>query len=509
VERVNAGEIKIPKFQRGFVWKRPAVLALLESLLQGYPIGSLLFWRTEQKLKQERDIQGFSLPPTADKYPTNYVLDGQQRLTTIYGVLSFTGSQELPHILSVAYDLRKKELRHRQPLDGQWCLPLNVMFDFAKFNQFQQSLTSLPDNDELNAEALRVNETFREYQVPVVTLTERTLDEVCPIFERINSTGTKLTVYDLMVAATFSEDFDLNEEVKALTASLERKNFHIDGDSVLRTVASIRGKSVMRKAILALRDVPHSDLRTDIVTTRKALEKAIDFLRAEVLTVLSKVFQLSAGGPPTPGQRTGLRTWFWLSSFHERYRGASDSILGGDIDRCAPFLAEGTPLMPLRKVEESDLKGKDFRKGTAVTHAYVALLATSQPLGLVDGAPIDIDGSLSWENQREFHHIFPKGYLATCSDGDRKRQNDIANIMLLPSGPNKQIGSEKPSVYMTRLKEQHGISFDAILAANLTPPLDDSGLLIDDFEYFLTVRLETIVRKINELAGTESSAVGT
>src|SRR3990172_9147046 len=91
VERVNGGEIKIPKFQRGFVWRRPAVLALLESILQGYPIGSLLFWRTEQKLKSERDIQDFPLPPTPDKYPTNYVLDGQQRLTTIYGVLSYNG----------------------------------------------------------------------------------------------------------------------------------------------------------------------------------------------------------------------------------------------------------------------------------------------------------------------------------------------------------------------------------------------------------------------------------
>ena len=94
VERVNAGEIKIPKFQRGFVWQRSQVLSLLESILQGYPIGSLLFWRTESRLKSERDIQGFALPPTPDKYPTNYVLDGQQRLTSIYGVLGYRGATD-------------------------------------------------------------------------------------------------------------------------------------------------------------------------------------------------------------------------------------------------------------------------------------------------------------------------------------------------------------------------------------------------------------------------------
>lgn len=513
VERVNAGEIKIPKFQRGFVWQRAAVLELLESVLQGYPIGSLLFWRTEQKLKSERDIHGFSLPPTPDKYPTNYVLDGQQRLTAIYGVLSYQGSPEEPHILSVVYDLRKNELRHRAPVDGPWCLPLNLMFDFARFNQFQQSLTSLPDAAALNDEALRVNETFREYQVPVVTLTERTLDEVCPIFERINSTGTKLTVYDLMVAATFSEDFDLNDEVRGLATRLASKSFEIDGTSILRTVCTVRGTSVKKKAILALRDIPRAELREGLVATRRAMEKTIDFLRSEVgvvssdflpydaqITVLSKVFSLRKE-PLTPEQRAALRTWFWLSSFHERYRGASDTLLDNDAERCQPFVSGTGPFAHLKRIDEEDLKGKDFRKGTAITHAYVALLATCGPRGLVDGAPIDVAGSLAWENQREFHHIFPSAYLATCSDAARRRQSDIANIMLLPSAPNKQISAERPSVYMARLREQHGkAAFDAILASNLIPPLEDSGLLEDEFEYFLDLRLDVIVNKIRELA---------
>ena len=109
------------------------------------------------------------------------------------------------------------------------------------------------------------------------------------------------------------------------------------------------------------------------------------------LTILSKVFSLREE-PLTPVQRANLRAWFWLSSFHERYRGASDSVLDGDIERCLPFLTGAGPLMPLRKVEAQDLRGKDFRKGTAITHAYVALLATCRPLGLIDGAPIDVDG---------------------------------------------------------------------------------------------------------------------
>ncbi len=514
VGRVNNGEIKIPKFQRGFVWKRDDVLKLLESVFQGYPIGSLLFWRTEQKLKDEKDIEGFTLPSTLEKYPTNYVLDGQQRLTTIYGVLSYNGPIDQPHILNVVYDLRKKEIRHRQPSDNQWCLPLSLMppEEFVRYNQFQQSLASLPDANNLNIEALRVTNTFREYEIPVVTLTEKTLEEVCPIFERINSTGTKLTVYDLMVAATFSEDFDLNDEVQELRRSLQERSFRISGDSILRTLSVVSGQSVKRKAILALRDIPSHKLRDYLKITRRALEKAIDFLRMEVnvissdflpyeaqLTILSKLFSISKDYL-TPDQRSSLRSWFWLSSFHERYRGASDNIIDRDVERCDHFL-KGGPFIPIRKVEHDDLKEKTFRRRTAITHAYVALLATSRPIGIVDAAKVDIEGSLSWENQREFHHIFPKGYLATGSDILRELQNDISNIMLLPSGANKQISLEKPSSYMTKLRDRHGADqFDEILATNLIPPLEDSGLLIDDFEYFLSVRLEMIVNKINELS---------
>jgi hypothetical protein len=299
--------------------------------------------------------------------------------------------------------------------------------------------------------------------------------------------------------------------VQALAKSLEPRSFRIDGDCILRTLSAVCGKSVKKKGILALRDLPRPELRENLTATRKALERAIDFLRAEVgvvssdflpyeaqLTVLGKIFSLRKD-PLTPEQRAAPRGWFWLSSFQERYRGASDSDLDGDIERCQPFLGGSGALLPLRKVDENDLKGKEFRKGTAITHAYIALLATCHPQGLWDGAPIDVEGLLAWENQREFHHIFPKGYLATSSEELRNRHSDIANIMLLPSGSNKQISSERPSVYMARLKEQHGpAALDGILASNLIPPLEDSGLLLDDFEYFLAVRLELIVKRINE-----------
>lgn len=81
---IKKGEIKIPQFQRKFVWKEKQALALLDSIANNYPIGSLLLWKTKEKLAIERNIGDFKLPETDDLTPTDYVLDGQQRITVIY-----------------------------------------------------------------------------------------------------------------------------------------------------------------------------------------------------------------------------------------------------------------------------------------------------------------------------------------------------------------------------------------------------------------------------------------
>src|SRR5687767_7083206 len=86
-EAVRRGEIKVPQFQRPFVWKAPQAFSLLDSISNNYPIGSLLLWKTSSKLATDRNIGDFQLPVTDDLTPTDYVLDGQQRLTVIYSCL--------------------------------------------------------------------------------------------------------------------------------------------------------------------------------------------------------------------------------------------------------------------------------------------------------------------------------------------------------------------------------------------------------------------------------------
>ena len=109
VERIDDGDIKIPKFQRGFIWTEDQILYILESIYHGYPIGSLLFWLTKTPMREERNLGDFELPSTPEQYPRNYVLDGQQRLTSIYGVLKWK-KPETADKLNVYFDLEQGKI---------------------------------------------------------------------------------------------------------------------------------------------------------------------------------------------------------------------------------------------------------------------------------------------------------------------------------------------------------------------------------------------------------------
>lgn len=112
LQKITAGEIRIPAFQREFVWAPNRVQFLMDSIYKGYPIGSLLFWKTKEKLSFDRKLGPYKLPDPQAEYPINYVLDGQQRLTSIFGVFQ---TDLVPDVnssnnwLDVYFDLTSKE----------------------------------------------------------------------------------------------------------------------------------------------------------------------------------------------------------------------------------------------------------------------------------------------------------------------------------------------------------------------------------------------------------------
>jgi Protein of unknown function DUF262 len=220
---VTKGNVKIPVFQREYVWEDEQIMSLLDSIYQGYPVGSLLFWSTKESLKYERDVGGFKLPETPEDYPVQYVLDGQQRLTTLYGVFNSdtpTANAVLAGRFDVCFVPNTGEFVHASAADPATSIKLRNILDTTKL---------LPELQRFDADEHKIiatlTERFKDYEFPVVTIKDRSNQEVCRIFQRINSSGTTLSTLELLAAWTWSDQFDLRSEIQTLLDRLSDKGY--------------------------------------------------------------------------------------------------------------------------------------------------------------------------------------------------------------------------------------------------------------------------------------------
>lgn len=500
VAGIKKGEIKVPQFQRKFVWKEDQALRLLDSIGSNYPVGSLLLWRTTSKLATERNIGDFQLPETDDLSPTDYVLDGQQRLTVIYSCL---GADESEPGFQAAYDLQDESFVHRPVEHLPHIFPLRVIYDTTKLLNFRSGLISHPQGEELQTRLDQLIRVLTGYRIPVVTLKNLSVEEVCPIFERINSSGTRLSTYDLMVAATWSDSFDLNVETSAISSSLGSKGFgDIDGDTILKCLSAIHHKGIKKEQVLSLRSLSRSDMDALVERAKQALLKTVDLLTTEFRVhswdflpyeayaiVLAYVFakrdRLSAE------DITRVRRWFWTSSFAERYRGASEHFISRDLEAIDSYIV-GTEDAAVFGAPPSaaELVRLSFRANNSRSRAFVLLLAAHKPRNLTNGASIDPAEALSIFNKKQFHHIYPKAHLGRS--GEDSQQNSLMNICMLAASENNWISDQDPTEYLPKLVAILGREASPVLQSNCLPDHAAVDYRTLRFEEFLARRAELI-----------------
>ncbi len=504
---VRKGERKIPKFQRRFVWSDEQALNLLDSIASNYPVGSLLLWRTHSKLAAERNLGDFLLPKTDDMSPTDYVLDGQQRLTVIYSCL---GAFETEPGFQSVYDLVNERFIQRSEYQSQH-FPLRILFDTTKLLNFRSSLVSHPQAGELQMRLDQVLEVLTNYRVPVVTLKDLTVEEVCPIFERINSSGTRLSTYDLMVAATWSNEFDLNDEAGRIADSLKPKGFgDIDGDTVLKCMAAVLHCGIKREQVLSLRKLSRTDMDALVDRVQEALLKAVDLLSTEfrvyswdflpyeaVAVVLTYVFARQKALDPEQVRR--VRRWFWRSAFSGRYRGASDTFISRDLEAIDRYVITGDEPDPSfgEPPTADQLPKAVFRSNNSRSRAFVLLLALQSPRNLTNGSAIDVSEALSIFNKKEFHHVYPKAFLERI--GTVEEVNTLSNICMLSASENRSVSDESAQEYLPRLRELHRFEASAIFASNLLPDPASYDYAHLPYEDFLALRSHMIHERMKHL----------
>jgi hypothetical protein len=482
LNRIEEGDIKIPAFQRAFIWDIQQILELLDSIYHDYPIGSILLWSSNVTLKSTRNLCGFAIPDRPPQYPVNYVLDGQQRLSVIYAVfckdrtLSDEDSQFnlSADMFDIYFDLDDKQFLHRWDIKEQHInLPMNSLFDMSKF---LNDIQNFDESHKLLARQLMSQ--FINYEIPIITITKRRKDEVGIIFERINNTGTSLTTLDLMIAWTWTEQFDLREELDSLLELLNKKGF---GDTpekiILQCLSGIVQKSTKTRDIINLSP---PDVRNNISLLLESLEKSIDFLSTEFNMksrdflphshqIVPLSFFFSNVNTPNSDQIKILRQWFWTTSFSKRYSGSTDMKMNDDISFFQNVIAQNYSEIERYSysVDPNEIIAQTFSKSNPFTRAFILLLAQKQPLNLLNGTRIDLGEALSQYNSKEYHHIFPRNFLKSLGVTAGKI-NSLCNICLLPSYANKVIGNKPPSDYFPNLipKSQYA----SILKSNLLPP---------------------------------------
>jgi hypothetical protein len=512
INRINSGDIRIPAFQRAYVWKQNQILDLLDSIVKNYPIGSVLLWGTTDRLNHTRNIAGYKIPDNTVEYPVNYVLDGQQRISSIYATFSDKTEQDPEtasynpnlNIFEIYYNFTKKEfLPKNEIIEG--ASDTMYLRNFLNGSKLIESLQKL--DSTFHSDAQDLYSKFINYELPVVTIKHREKSEVGIIFERINNTGTKLTTLDLMTAWTWTDDFHLLESMNELQEELEEKNFgDLTQNILLQTISGIIQNNTTTKAVTELTG---EQVRDSWATFCESLRKSIDFMSTELncshidflpfqqqMVSISKFYSIS--GRPTAKQLTELKKWFWKTSFSNRYStGQTTDKMNSDIERMIELRSNNfTEISKVKyTVSKNELIETKFSKANSLTRAFLLLMAQNNPIDLVQNVKIDITKSLSEYNRKQYHHIFPNAFLKRQGFPQNKIFS-LTNFCFLPADSNKKISSKSPSKYFFDLIPT--ANFNSILSSNLIP-LTKELYEKDNYNDFLERRAELIITDVDKI----------
>ncbi|WNC95229.1 DUF262 domain-containing protein (plasmid) [Paraburkholderia sp. FT54] len=514
LDAVVSGEIRIPAFQRGFVWEMDRVAYLLDSIYKGYPFGSLLFWRTKHQLTTERNLGTFTLPEPHVDYPIDYVIDGQQRLTSVFTVFQTELKAEPnPDWADVYFDLeaganpQDSAFIAISPADGydkNRYFPMNVLFDSVKYRLNTEHL------DAKKIELVdRLQERFKEAQLPVQVLKSEDRSSVAIVFERINHLGVALDTLQLLSAWTWSDDFDLLDKFRELKEELSDFGFAGVGDDADLVLSCVAGILTHEPGPERLLELNGAAVRDQFSVVENGIRGAIDFLRTQLKVVHLKllpypsmliplaVFFAEADGKEIVFGGDSFQTikrWFWRTCFSARYTSQTRKTTITDIEQMVKLKAgEATTLDHIDVTVTPDFFHSTFRVGAAATKTFVLLLANNDPRSLLSGKNIDLDKVLQRYNRSEFHHIYPRAFLREQGFADGEI-NVLGNFCFLSAAENKNIGRKRPSVYVNDLAGDAALSEQTLATA-----FCDAKQFDDNYKPFLAARCARLVDFANQL----------
>lgn len=572
LDQAHVGELQLPDFQRGWVWDDRHIASLLASISVSYPIGAVMTLQTGNPSVRfrPRPLEGVQLSNGAQ--PDLLLLDGQQRSTSLY--LALKSGQAVP-----TRDARKKDYERWYYADIRGCLdpnvdredaivsvpkdrvirdfrgqpqtdlstrdgeitaemfPLSIVLDSAETMQWQFAYIEKGPGEKDDRFATwqqfydRVIRPFVQYQMPVIQLAKSTPKEaVCQVFEKVNTGGVSLSVFELVTATYAADDFNLRDDwnarrkrfgkhptlnkfeetdflqVVTLLATYERRRAHLRAqpDDDKAPAVSCKRKDVLR---LELEDyIRWADAATE------AVERVVPFLHGEHVfngrdvPYRTQVVPLSAIlavlGPDADGHgiRNRLRQWYWCGVFGEMYGGSTETRFANDLQDVVAWIRDNGPVP--RTIDEAQFQAaRLLTLRSRNSAAYKGLYALQMKRGGRDfrtGSTIDVHAY--FDDAIDIHHIFPQSWCRKNAIPDGI-SNSVVNKTAIDAHTNRRIGGRAPSEYLATLERKEGIDsheLDAILRSHEIDPLP---MRQDDFPSFFNARFERLLKQIEDAMG--------
>lgn len=565
---VNSGKIQLPDFQRGWVWDDDRIKGIIASVAKSFPIGAVMLLETGNenirfKTKPVEGVVGLN-----GTKPEMLILDGQQRITSLYQaiitnrVVNTRNSKgyeikrwyyiDMVKALDTNSDLEEAIFSINENKIITENIGRDIILDLStEENEFKNLMypVSMVDNyDEWRTKFIeywdydrdkikfwnefekKIIKGFNGYNLPVIVMKkENTKEAVCQVFEKVNTGGVSLTVFELLTASFASDEFDLKadwEDIKnkfkpykilnntSNTDIIQAITLYSTFNKRLAAITSgltVPSVSAKRKEMLNLTLSEYLKYRDEIVegfikSSKILVENHIfnsrDLPYSTQLVPMAAILAKLGDKIDNVGNKNKLMRWFWCGVFGELYGSANETRYALDMIQVTDWIennAEEPKTIYDANFSPSRLNTLRTRNSAAYKGVYALMMDENTKDWL---SATKIDFSTYFSESIDIHHIFP---VAWCEKNNIPR-NDfdcIINKTPLSGRTNRIVSGDAPSKYLERLKKRAGVSdseFNDILRSHVVSP---DYMYKDDFYGFFNNRKEQILQRIEKAIGKQ------
>lgn len=555
------GEVQLPDFQRGWVWDDYRIKALIASISNSYPVGAVMF------LEYGGDTIRFKYRPFTSaegtEKPEKLVLDGQQRLTSIFCALYSKKVVEtitekkadikryyyldikkclnpdidrIDAILSIPEDrIIRSDFGRKVELDvssqekefENHMFPLNIVYDpmacqnwqheYQKYHNFDPNIVQTYSLFTVNV--LRL---IQSYKIPVITLDKAIPKEaVCQVFENVNTGGVALSVFELVTATFAADDFELRKDWDAIKENL---NKHL----VLRNVTAtdfltsmtlltgyIRHKNGGQAVSCKKKDVLNlklDDYKNNVAKLTHGFIEAAKFLQEQrifserdlpystQLIPMATVFTLLSGKVHDGTVKNKIARWYWCGVFGEMYGGANETRYALDVTGLMAWILDGgTEPDTISRAYFNPTRLLSLQ--TRLSAAYKGVMALLLKSGCYDFiSGRAMDFTTFLDENTDIHHIFPRAY---CENNNYKKEkwNSIVNKTPLFARTNRILGGKAPSEYLGRIAKENQVTVADLDRYIESHKINTGHFRSDDFDNFFISRAKELLDLISGAMG--------